>query len=269
MDNRAIGIFDSGLGGLTALAALRRLMPNENLIYFADSARVPYGGRAAEELRKMTAQDLDFLASFSVKAILAACGTASSTAADVLDAYPLPVFGVLRATVGAVAAEDDGGPVAVIATEASIRAGSFKRALEKALPGREVIALACPDFVPLIEGGHIEASDPRLKTAVSSCLGPLRSAGVSSLVLGCTHYGIIGEAIAAYLGPSVRLVSASECAAKELREHLVSEELTGGQGETRYFTSGSVSAFSRSASALLGGADVRAEQASLMEVKDI
>ena len=268
MDNRAIGIFDSGLGGLTALTGLRRLMPNENIIYFADSARVPYGGRAPEELRRMTTQDLDFLGSFSVKAIIAACGTASSTAADLLEDYPLPVFGVLRATARYMRGLEVDGPVAVIATEASIRAGSFKRELEKVLPGREVIALACPELVPLIEGGHTDAADPLLRAGVESSLRPLSGRGLSALVLGCTHYGIIGEAISAFLGEGVRLVSASDCAAGELQDYLVSAELQGGEGETRFLTSGSVSAFSRSASALLG-MPVTAEQGPLMEVKDL
>ena len=129
-------------------------------------------------------------------------------------------------------------------------------------------ALACPELVPLIEGGHTDAADPLLRAGVESSLRPLSGRGLSALVLGCTHYGIIGEAISAFLGEGVRLVSASDCAAGELRDYLVSAELQGGEGETRFLTSGSVSAFSRSASALLG-MPVTAEQGPLMEVKDL
>lgn len=266
MDNRAIGIFDSGLGGLTAVKAVRALLPDENIIYFADSGRVPYGGRAAAQLRRMTAQDLDFLSSFSVKAIIAACGTASSTAPDVLENYPIRTFGVLKAAIHAMSRCPGTAPLGIIATEASIRAGSFKRELSALCPGREIIALSCPEFVPLIESGHTSAADPELCRAVSDALSPLKERGISALLLGCTHYGIIRGAIAAYLGDEVELVSAAECAARQLCDYLVSSSLEGHGGELRCFTSGAVSDFDDAASALLGGTAVQARQVPVMDV---
>jgi len=266
MDNRAIGIFDSGLGGLTAVAALRRIMPDENIVYFADSARVPYGGRSAAELELMARQDLELMASFSAKAVIAACGTVSSNAPHVLSAFPMPVCGVLEPAVQAMAAVPGSGPLAIIATEASIRSGAFARALEKAAPGREVTCIPCPDFVPLIESGHTLAKDPLLRQAVEKALGGAAERGLDALLLGCTHYGIIADAIGNFLGSGVRLVSAADCAAETMAGMIRELGIAGGQGQTRYLTSGPAESFSAAASALLGR-EIRAEHIEPMEVK--
>ena len=265
MDNRPIGIFDSGLGGLTAVMALRRLMPEENIVYFADSARVPYGEKSREELLVMARQDLDLLASFSAKAIIAACGTVSSNAAQVLEGYPLPVCGVLKPGIEAMARVPGTAPLGIIATAASIKAGAFRRTLEEKVSGREIIDLPCPDFVPLIESGHISPQDPALRRAVEEALAPVKTAGVGALLLGCTHYGIIADAIRDYLGPAVALVSASDCVAEKTCRKLKALGLTGGSGETRYYTSGDAAALSAAASALLGQ-EIQAEQLPPMEI---
>lgn len=136
MDNRPIGIFDSGLGGLTAVKALRELLPEEDIVYFADSGRVPYGARPVEQLRRMAVQDMDFVANHGAKAIIAACGTVSSNAPDLLAGYRLPVFGVLRPGVEAMSRVPGSAPLGVIATAASIRSGAFQRSLEECCPGR-------------------------------------------------------------------------------------------------------------------------------------
>lgn len=265
MDNRPIGIFDSGLGGLTAVMALRRLMPEENIVYFADSARVPYGEKSREALLVMARQDLDLLASLSAKAIIAACGTVSSNAAQILERYPLPVCGVLKPGIEAMRRVPGTAPLGIIATEASIRAGTFRRALVEKAPGREIIDLACPDFVPLIESGHISPEDPALRCAVEQALAPLKAGGVKALLLGCTHYGIIGRAIRDYLGPEVALISASDCVAEKTCGSIKQLGLTGGCGETRYYTSGDAAAFSAAASALMGQ-EVQAEHVPPMEI---
>lgn len=269
LNDRAIGIFDSGLGGLTAVRALRALLPQENIAYFADTGRNPYGGRAAAQLRRMARQDLDFVSSLSVKAILAACGTVSSTAPDLLESYPVRTFGVLRSAIEEMCRVPGDGALAVIATEASIRAGSFKRELAARCPGREVIALPCPEFVPLIESGHTERGDALLCRAVEAALAPLRGRGVAALLLGCTHYGLIDGAIGDFLGGGVALVSAADCAAREIRDYIVAAGATGGSGELRCYTSGSASEFEAAASAFLGGAEVRAQTVPVMEVEDL
>lgn len=265
MDNRPIGIFDSGLGGLTAVMALRRLMPEENIVYFADSARVPYGEKSREALLVMARQDLELLAGYGAKAIIAACGTVSSNASQLLEGYPLPVCGVLKPAIEAMGRVPGGLPLGIIATEASIRSGAFHRALAEKVPGRVILDLACPDFVPLIEAGHTGREDPALRRAVADALAPAKAAGLGALLLGCTHYGIISGAIRDYLGAEVQLISASDCAAETTCRKLRALGLTGGSGETRCYTSGDAAAFSAAASALLRQ-EIHAEHVPAMEI---
>ena len=252
MDSRPIGIFDSGLGGLTALRALRRFLPEENIVYFADSGRVPYGEKTREQLRCMAQQNLACISAFDVKASLVACGTMSSTCGDLLDAWPVPTVGVLYSSADWMRRLEGDGPIAVIATEASIRSGSYQKALKAACPNREVAAVSCPDFVPLIESGHIDPEDPLLRDAVARYLRPVREAKAEALLLGCTHYGIIERAVSAYLGPEVTLVSAAESGAAALCSRLLKEKQTGGSGRTAYYTSGKAEDFSEAAALFLG-----------------
>ena len=264
MDNRAIGVFDSGLGGLTAVKALQELLPKENIVYFGDTRRLPYGTKSREQLRLMAVQDLNLIAAHNVKAILVACGTISSNAADILDRYPIPSFGVLRAGVSGMRRIPGTGPLGIIATEASIRSGSFERALRDACPGREILAIPCADFVPLIESG-CEASHPAVREAVARYCEPLR--GADAVLLGCTHYGIIGRAITDYLGPDTTLVSASVCGAAQVAQYLIANRITGGCGEERFFVSGDPGDFTLAASTFLGRPMTRsAEHAAIKEI---
>ena len=266
MDNRPVGIYDSGIGGLTGLKALRRLLPEEGFVFFSDSARMPYGPRPAEELRRIARQDMDFLAQFDVKAILAACGTISSAARQVLADYPIPAFGVVDPALDAMAAVPGEKPLGILATAASIQSGEFTEALRRRCPGREVAGLPCPEFAPVIEAGHIRRDDPLLRTCVARALEPVRGVDFGALLLGCTHYGIIEEAIRDFLG-DVPLLSASECAARALRDHLEQNGLTGGAGGgSRYFVSGDREAFERFAESYLECGPVRAERAPIMEL---
>lgn len=252
MDNRPIGIFDSGLGGLTLVAALRQLMPEENMIYLGDSARMPYGGRPRAELLTIARQDIDFMLRQGAKMIIAACGTISSNAPELLTGCSVPALGVLEPGAKALAAVKGSGPLGIAATPASIRSGAFRRELERLCPGREILDLPCPDFTPLIESGHVSAEDPLLRQAIEHSLAPARAAGAAALLLGCTHYGMIDQAISAYMGPDVSLVSASQESAKAACGLLRQLGMTGGEGNTLYYTSGSVESFERGAEALLG-----------------
>ena len=252
MDNRPIGVFDSGLGGLTAVQALRELLPDENIIYFGDTARMPYGTKTVKQLRQMALQDMELLAERGVKAIIAACGTVSSTAADVLSSFHLPVFNVVDASVRAMAEIEGSGPLGVIATRASIESGVFKRRITQLAPEKKVIAVACQSFVELIESGHSDADDPQVQKCVAESLQPLREQNISALLLGCTHFGYLSEAISGYLGDDVKLVSASYCAAKSMSSYLKARAMTGGTGRVQYCTSGDVRDFSQNASRLMG-----------------
>lgn len=252
MDNRPVGIFDSGLGGLTSLKVLRELLPHENIIYFGDTGRNPYGVRPAEELRHMAREDMALLARFGAKAIIAACGTVSSTAGDLLAQFEIPAVNVIDASVRALAKQPGDAPLGVIATSASIKNGAFKRALAALCPGREIVDLACQDFVRLIESGHTAADDPLLCAAVEAYLAPMREKGVGAVLLGCTHFDFAAGAIKAYLGEDTALVSAAGCAAESMRELLVESGATGGEGKTAFYTSGSTSEFAEHAARFLG-----------------
>ena len=267
MDTRPIGIYDSGIGGLTGLKALRRLLPGEDLVFFGDSGRMPYGPRPLEELRHIARQDMDFLASFGVKAILAACGTISSAAKPTLKAYPIPAFGVLEPALDAMAAVPGDGPLAVIATAASIASGEFTDALQRRCPARPIIGVPCPEFAPMIESGHIRSDDPLVTDAVARALKPIRDIRLDAALLGCTHYSIIEEAIRDYLGRDIRLLSASECGALALRDHLAERELLGGAGgSARFFVSGDTAPFDAFASAYLEMGPIHAEKTPIMEI---
>ena len=252
MDCRPIGIFDSGLGGLTAVIALRKLLPDENIIYFGDTARMPYGTKSVSALRKIAGQDLELVAGHDVKAIIAACGTVSSTAPDILAGFRIPVFNVVDSPVKKIAGIHCDAPIGVIATEASIGSGFFANRLSAVCPGRKIIARSCQDFVRLIENGHTDSSDPEVRECVREKLLPLKEAGVSSLLLGCTHFGFLSEAISEYMGANAELISASECAVESVCGYLMRNSLSGGSGEISFITSGDRELFIRLSSRLLG-----------------
>ena len=200
MDTRPIGVFDSGLGGLTAVRELRQLLPSENIIYFGDTARVPYGGRSAEILLKYARQDVRFLRSHDIKAILVACGTVSTTALDVLAAEnPIPVLGVVAPAARAAARAPRSGSIGLIGTQASIRSGAYERLIRAENPAARVLAQPCPLFVPLVENGRFRPGDVVIETVAAEYLAPLKEAGVDTLVLGCTHYPLLEKVIGAYM----------------------------------------------------------------------
>ena len=266
MYNRPIGIFDSGYGGLTALKRLRELMPDEDIVYFADSGRMPYGGRSEKQLRHIAGQNLDFLKSFDSKLIIAACGTLSSVAEDLLQNCGVPTFGVMRPGINRLAQLDGDGPLGIIATAASINSGRFKALLQSLAPGREIIDIACPRFVPLIESGHLDADDKDIMDAVEEYLSPMRGKALSGLLLGCTHYGIIGESIHRYLGEQLPLVAASESAAEDACTYMENEGIRGGSGKLRLYTSGNADEFFSFASRYLGTEDFELQALPPMEV---
>ena len=266
MRNRPIGIFDSGYGGLTALKRLRELMPDEDIVYFADSGRAPYGGRAESQLKKIAAQNCAFLKGFDAKLIIAACGTLSSVAEDVLSCCGLPFIGVMRPGIEKLAAIGGNGPLGIIATEASIKSGRFKAELHKLAPEREIIDLPCPKFVPLIEGGHTGADDGALYAAVSEHLAPMQGRNLSGLLLGCTHYGIIAQSIHRFLGNELELIEASGSAAEEACRYIKSENIPGGSGKLKLFTSGDRDEFYAFAAGYLGTDEFELQALAPMEV---
>lgn len=252
MNNKAIGVFDSGLGGLTAVKVLRKLMPEENIIYFGDTGRMPYGVRPVDEIRLIARQNIAFIESLGVKAMLAACGTISSNAQDILNDNETKIIGVL--TPGAEELAETGRKrLGVIATATSISSGAFEREIKRFAPAADVTAIPCPGFVPLIESGHFEKDDPAVREVVQKTLLPLREKKVEAVLLGCTHYGIIADAIGDYLGSDVVLVGAADASARALCAYLTENGMLAenNAGES-YYTSSSVSDFEKLAPVMLG-----------------
>ena len=252
MDMRPIGVFDSGLGGLTAVHSLWKILPEENLIYFGDTARVPYGGRSKETILKYARQDVRFLRSFDLKAILIACGTVTTTSLDTLQAEnDLPIVGVVEPTCRRALLVTKTKKVGMIATLASVRSGAYEATLRRLDPTVEVICKPCPLFVPLVENGRFRRGDIVIETVAREYLEPLKETGIDTLILGCTHYPLLTEIIGDIMGPGVTLVSAGEESAFELKRLLKAQDLRNDEsheGSAAYYVSDQAESFEETAS---------------------
>lgn len=258
MDNRPIGVFDSGLGGLTGVRELRRLLPGEDIIYFGDTGRVPYGSRSRETILQYTRQDIAFLLSKDVKFIMAACGTVSSTYPEAeAKKLPVPFLGVVEAAAREAAFVTRNRRIGVIGTSATIRSRSYEGLLRRLVPAAELFTQACPLFVPLVENGFVDhgREDTRItELAIERYLKPLRDARIDTLILGCTHYPLIKEMIGAYMGPQVSLVDAGKAGADRLDLILGERGLRAGRaaGTAHYYVSDTPDGFIRTADLFLG-----------------
>jgi len=218
VNRRPIGVFDSGIGGLTVVRELMRQLPHESLIYFGDTARVPYGNKSPETVRRYSGEILEFLLSRDVKLVVVACNTASAHAlAHLREASPVEVEGVIEPGARAAVGASRGGRIGVIGTAGTVASGAYVRAIEAANGKAQVTSQACPLFVPLVEEGWLDHGATRL--IAEEYLAPLRARDIDTLVLGCTHYPLLKPLLGALLGPSVRLIdSAEETAAAVSRE---------------------------------------------------
>ena len=253
MDNRPIGVFDSGLGGLTAVKEIRSILPSENIIYFGDTSRVPYGGRSKETILKYARQDVRFLRTFEVKAILVACGTVSSNALpQLVTENDVPMSGVVEPACRRALMLTRNKRVGVIATAATIRSGAYETVIRRLDAGIQVISLACPLFVPLVENGRFHTGDCVIETVAREYLQELKEAGVDTLILGCTHYPLLTEVIAGVMGPDVQLINTGAEAAWELKRALrASGSLSESEGGAVLYTSDAPEGFAALASQFL------------------
>lgn len=250
-----IGVFDSGLGGLTAVRELRRLLPGEDIVYFGDTGRVPYGTRGADIIVRYAKQDIAFLLEQNVKYILAACGTVSSTLpAAYTDGLPVPYTGVVQSAAAAAARATKTGRVGVIGTPATIRSGSYHAALTVLLPGARITATACPLFVPLVENGYFGADNAVTRMVAQDYLRDIKAAGVDTLILGCTHYPLIAPILAELMGPGVTLIDPGRETARDMRGALDAAGLLrdGARGTAQYYVSDSTESFARLSDWFLG-----------------
>jgi len=259
--NQCIGVFDSGLGGLTVVHRLMDELPAERIVYLGDCARVPYGTKSAQTVRTFAAQDAAFLMRHNPKLIVAACNTASAYALEHLRGHlPVPVIGVIRPGVRRALAASAGGPVGVIATEGTIASGAYQREFEAMSPGRTVLTGSCPLLVPIIEEGRSE-DDPIVLAVLSDYLHALQRERPGVLVLGCTHYPLLAGAIGKLMGPHVELVDSGHAAALAVKTYLGEQDLTRGEGVSSLecFTTDNPQRFASVAERFLGRA-VRAPQ---------
>jgi glutamate racemase len=223
------GVFDSGVGGLTVVHALRRRLPATRLTYLGDTARVPYGIRSVETVRDYARQAAEFLAAAGVEGIVVACNTASAVALDVFErTFGGPVIGVVEPGVRAALAASRTGRIGVIGTPATVRSDAYGRGLRERRADVTVLSRACPLFVPLAEEGWTEGDVPRL--AAERYLAPLREEGVDALVLACTHYPLLKPVIGTVMGPEVVLVDSAEAVAGTVAER---EAASGGPERER------------------------------------
>ena len=218
-DARPIGVFDSGVGGLTVLRALNARLPGESTLYLGDTARVPYGTKSAAVVTRYSLKNAAFLVERDIKLLVVACNTASAAALPALEqSLAIPVIGVVAPGArAAAAAAPPSGRVAVLGTPATIKSGAYTHALRALRPDVEVVGRACPLFVPLAEEGWTDGEVPRL--VVERYLADLRGR-VDALVLGCTHYPLLKAAISGVMGPSTRLVDSAEATAEEVAQRL-------------------------------------------------
>ena len=207
---RPIGVFDSGVGGLTVVAALERTLPGQAIVYLGDTARLPYGTKSERTVRHYTERNVRFLTERDVQAVVVACNTASALALSSVDC-PVPIWGVVEPGAQRAAALSK-GRVGVIATESTIASGAYERAIRTTRPELEVYSRACPLFVPLVEEGWHH--DPITRQVAERYLEPLLAHGIDTLVLGCTHYPMLQPLLAELVGDAVTLVDSAEAVAE-------------------------------------------------------
>lgn len=251
LDTRPIGVFDSGLGGLTFVKELERLLPHEKIVYFGDTGRVPYGTRGRDTIIKYALQDIRFLTGHNVKAIVAACNTVSSIAFDdIKSAVKIPVVGVVEPAAKAAVSKTRSGRIGVIGTSATINSGVYQRTIAKLLPSAQIKSRSCPLFVPLVENGYFMRDCKIAQLAAHDRLDEFKGE-IDTLILGCTHYPLLRGVIEDIL-PGVTLIDSGLETAKATVKLLEQNDLLADDGGgTRFYVSDSSEDFARLAGIFL------------------
>lgn len=256
MNNNAIGVFDSGVGGLTCVSELQKILPYEDIIYLGDTARIPYGTRSKETVFEYAKQDVVFFREHNVKMIIVACGTVSA----VMMTYPIfddgeLSSGVLYPAVRAACASTKNKRIGVIATSASIKSGGYGKAIREIIPDAKLVGKACPMFVPLVENGYTDRDNEVAKIIAREYLQVMIDEDVDTLIMGCTHYPLLRDIISDVLGEKVTLISPGAEAAKYAL-HTLSEKdmLTSNRqnGKLELYCTDSVELFTENVKTILG-----------------
>ncbi len=265
MNAAPIGIFDSGIGGLTVARAIYDRLPGESTIYFGDTARVPYGPKSPDTVRRYSLEILHWLLGQGVKAVVIACNTSTAHALETLQAEsPVPVIGVIEPGARAAAAGTRGGPVGVIGTAGTIASNASAKAIRRVKPDARVEQRACPLFVPLVEEGWFD--HPAAELIAREYLTPLHAVGVDALVLGCTHYPLLKPLLERVMGPGVRLIDSGQETAAVVAATLEERGMTapaGGEAFHRFAVSDDEARFLQVGSRFVGD---RLESAELVAV---
>jgi glutamate racemase len=256
-----IGIFDSGVGGLTVQKAVVALAPGLDTVYLGDTARVPYGTKSPEVVTQYSLRNARFLVSRGIDLLVVACNTASAVALGALrEALDIPVLGVVEPGARVAARRSPGGRIGVIGTQSTVASGAYQEALRALRPEARVTARACPLFVPLAEEGWTDPEDEVVRAVARRYLAPLREAGVDTLVLGCTHYPLLAAAIGGEL-PGAALVDSAESVAAEVAARF--EAAGAGAGAHRFYVTDTPGRFLSVATRFLGRAPDSAEQVDI------
>ena len=256
MKNYAIGVFDSGMGGLTTVKELNSILPNENIIYFGVTARIPYGSRSKETILKYAKQDINFLKSHKIKMIIAACGTVSSIILNnPIKDLDVEFTGVVVPTCKTACNVTKNKKVGVIGTTATIKSESYVSTIHKMDSSIEVLGVPCPLFVHLVENGYTNRDNQVTKLVAQEYLEPIKKFGADTLILGCTHYPIIKDIIADILGDKVTLISSGAEAGKYAKDYLTKNGLLSDRttnGENEFYVSDTIELFEENAKQFLG-----------------
>ncbi len=255
MSSAPIGVFDSGIGGLTVVAAIRRELPRESILYLGDTARVPYGTKSPDVVRRYALTCSRFLVEQGAKMVVVACNTASAHGLTALEEQlTVPVVGVIRPGAALAAERSPGGRIGVIGTEGTVASGAYQTALREVAPEAKVIAKPCPLFVPLAEEGMGTHAATRL--IAEEYLSPLVHGGIDTLVLGCTHYPLLRETIQAVVGPRILIIDSATAVAREVKRVLEERGLASVEKTTRdrFYATDAGERFGRVGRAFLGDA---------------
>jgi glutamate racemase len=253
--HKAVALLDSGVGGLTVVKEIRRQLPNENIVYFGDTARMPYGPRSPEEVRGYVFEIIDFLETQEIKAIIVACNSATSAGLHFYRAkVDIPLLGVIEPGVRAAIKHTKKCKIGVIGTTGTINSGAYQKAVQRLAPGVELFSVPCPLFVLIVENGLVDT--PEAFAVAREYLKPMKKAGIDTLILGCTHYPLMAHVIQKVMGDQVELISSAEETAREtkqiLEEKCLLNQTDPGPARHRYFVSGQATPFSVMAAKFLG-----------------
>lgn len=265
-DNRPIGIFDSGLGGLTVAKEIIKLLPKEDIVYFGDTGRVPYGTKGKDTIKKYALDDEKFLLSKGVKLIVAACGTVSSVASDTAKDLPVPFIEVISHSVDSAVNATKNKKIGVLATSATIKSGSHKKRILEKIPDATVVEVSGTLLVPIVEEGFNDDGNPILEEAIKVYTAPFIDSQVDTIILGCTHFPLVANAIKKVMGEGVTLINMGVATAKAVKTKLKQLDILNENGGShKFYVSDKGATFEKTASVLLG---VKIDQNN-METVDI